>query len=151
MRPTMRVSEIPRPTEKAPERVAPRPRRLPGPPVSAVSAVFAAFGSVNVVVWRLGAERPARLLHQIRLDEPIDVAVEHPVDITDLLFGAVVLDELIRVQHVAANLAAERNLLLGAADLIELGLLLLQLEIVEPRLEHLHRRIAVAVLRSLVL
>src|SRR5436190_1769683 len=55
------------------------------------------------------------------------------------------------MQHVAANLAAERDLLLRAPDRIELGLIFLQFQIVQPRFQHLHRRIAVAVLRPLVL
>ena len=74
------------------------------------------------------AERAARLLHQKRLDERVDVAVEHAVDVADLLLGAVVLDELIRLQDVAADLAAERDLLLDAADLVQLRLLLLHLQ-----------------------
>ena len=62
-----------------------------------------------------------------------------------------VLHQLIRVQHVAANLVAERNLLLRAADLIELRLLLFHPDIEQPRLQHAHRRVLVAVLRPLVL
>ena len=42
----------------------------------------------------------------------VDVAVEHAVDVADLLLGPVILDELIRMQDVAADLAAERDLLL---------------------------------------
>ncbi len=53
---------------------------------------------------------------------------------------AVVLDHLVRLQHVAADLAAEGDVLLLAAELIELRLLLLQLQVVEARLQHLHRR-----------
>ena len=64
---------------------------------------------------------------------------------------AVVLDHLVRMQDVAADLAAEGDVLLLAAELIELRLLLLHLQVVEPRLQHLHRRVAVLVLRSLVL
>src|SRR5712671_4001310 len=80
---------------------------------------------VKIVVWRNLAERAARLSHQIRLDEEIDVAVQHAVDIADLLLRAMVLDHLVRVQHVTANLAAEGNGALRPADLIELRLLLL--------------------------
>src|SRR5262245_29319207 len=152
MRPTTRVSEMTRPTANAPERAAPRPLRVRRPRrrVFATSALFAVFASVNVVVWRLGAECPARALHQIGFDEHVDIAVEDAVDVADLLSRAVILDELVRVQHVAANLAAERDLLLGAADLIQLGLLLFQLEIVQPGLEHFHRRVTIAMLRTLV-
>src|SRR5947208_5981705 len=107
--------------------------------------------SVKVFVWRRLAERAARFLHQVALDEDVDVAVEHAVDVADLLFRPVILGELIRVQHVAANLAAEADLLLDTADLVELGLVVSHLDVVEPRLQHLHRGIAVAVLRTLVL
>src|SRR5438046_1082733 len=58
------------------------------------------------VGWR--GERTGRLLHQIRFDEPIEVAVEDAVDVPHLLLRAVVLHYLIRVQDVAADLAAER-------------------------------------------
>ena len=47
-------------------------------------------------------------------------------DVADLLLRAVVLDHLVRVQHVAADLAAEGDVLLLAAQLIELRLLLLR-------------------------
>src|SRR5829696_6473780 len=108
--------------------------------------------SDRFVVTRLrGTERAARALHQERLDEDVDVAVEHAVDVADLLLGPVIFDQLIWVQDVAADLAAEGNLLLGAADLLELRLLLLRLQIVEAGLQHLHCRVAVAVLRPLVL
>ena len=62
-----------------------------------------------------------------------------------------VLHHLIRVEDIAADLAPEGDVLLFAADLIELLLLLLQPAVVQPRPQHLHGRIAVAVLRTLVL
>src|SRR5579872_5168048 len=93
--------------------------------------------SVKILVQRSLSERAARLLHQIRLDEAVEVAVEHAIDVADRFLRPVILHELIRVQHVAANLAAEGDLLLRAADLIELRLLFLLLQIVEARLEHL--------------
>ena len=73
------------------------------------------------------------------------------VHVADLHLGAVVLHQLIGLQHVAADLAAEGDVLLGAADLIELGLLLFQLQVVEPGPQHLHGHVAVLVLRPLVL
>src|ERR1041384_869112 len=94
-------------------------------------------GLVNVLVDGRG-EGPAGFFHQVRLDELIDVPVEHAVDVADLLLRPEVLDELIRLQHVAANLAAERDLLLRAANLIELRLILFQLQIVEARFQDLH-------------
>src|SRR3954454_19171218 len=106
---------------------------------------------VNVLVGRRLAERAARLLHQVALDEQVDVAVEHARHIAHLLLRAVVFHHLVRVEDVAADLAAEADLLLHAADLLELRLVLLDLDVVEPRLQHLHRGVPVAVLRTLVL
>src|SRR4051812_27806625 len=90
---------------------------------------------VKVVVWSRLAERAARLLHQVRLDEHVDVAVEDAIDVADLLFRPVILDHLIRVKDVAADLMAERDFLLRAANLVELRLVLLDLDVVEPRLQ----------------
>ena len=67
-------------------------------------------------------ERAARLLHQVGLDERVEVAVEDAVDVAHFHLGAVVLDHLVRLQHVAADLAAEGDVLLLAADLVEPGL-----------------------------
>src|SRR5262245_14223531 len=106
------------------------------------AATNTAEPSFNVVVsllWSL-TECAARSLHQIRLDEDIDVAVEHAVDVADLLLRAVVLDELEGLHRIAADLAAERNPLLRAADLLEPGLLFLLPQVVQPRLQYLHCR-----------
>ena len=94
---------------------------------------------------------PLDFLHQKRLDEAVEVAIQHAVDVADLLLGAMVLDQLVRVQHVAPDLIAEGDVLLHAADRVELRLLFLQAQIVQARLENLHRRIAIAMLRPLVL
>src|SRR5207244_2323936 len=61
----------------------------------------ASGASLIVIRGRQVAERPAALLHQVVLDEPVDVAVEHAVDVSDLLLRAVILHELVRLQHVA--------------------------------------------------
>src|SRR3954470_18203549 len=66
----------------------------------------------NVVVVHRGHYRAAGALHQVSLDQRVDIAVEYPVDVADLILGPVILDELIGVQHVAADLAAERDLAL---------------------------------------
>src|SRR5689334_10529069 len=102
IKPRTRERNTPTPTETAPER---RPSSTRVPPAR----------SVNVVVGRVDAERAARFLHQIRLDEPVDVAVEHTIHVADLLLGPMVLHELVRMQHVAADLAAEGDLFLRAA------------------------------------
>src|SRR5262249_11458596 len=104
-------------------------------------------GLFDIFVGRRLAERTAGLLHQVALDEDVDVAVEHAVDVANLLLGTVILHELVWVQDIAANLTAEGDLLLDTADLLEFGLLLLRPQIVQASLEHLHRRIPVAVLR----
>src|SRR5882724_10549148 len=61
--------------------------------------------SVKVVVCGRLAQGAARFLHQIRFDEPVDVAIQNAIDVTDLLFRPVILHELIRVEDVAADLA----------------------------------------------
>ena len=68
------------------------------------------------------------------------------VDVAFLVLRAVVLDHLVRVQHVAPDLAAEGDRLLLAAQPIELRLLLLQLHVVQARPQHLHRHVLVLVL-----
>src|SRR5258705_2889653 len=106
----------------------------------------------SVFIGRRGrAERPARLLQQIRLDERVEIAVEHAVDVADLHLGAMVLDHLVRLQHVAANLAAEADFLLRPRNLLQPRGLLLRPEVVESRPQDLHRLRAVLVLRPLVL
>src|SRR5260221_14555417 len=96
------------------------------------AATKTAAPSFNVVLQDL-PKGAARSLHQVRLDEDIDVSVEHAADVADLLLRTVVLHELIRVQHVTANLAAEGDPLLDAADALQPRLLLLHLHVVEPR------------------
>src|SRR2546422_2586652 len=128
-----------------PPRTTPHTSQLAG--LQSAKTLF----SINVFVWRGFAERAARFFHQIALDEDVDVAVEHAVDVADLLLRAVVLHHLIWMQDVAPDLAAEGDVFFRAADLIELCLVLFRLEVVEPRFQHLHRRVTVPMLRSLVL
>src|SRR3954470_19304963 len=81
----------------------------------------------------LESPRSARPLPaEVGLDERVEVAVEHAVDVAGLVLGAEVLHELVRRQHVAADLAAEPDLLLLALDGGELVLALLALEVGEP-------------------
>src|SRR5687767_10798 len=49
-------------------------------------------------------KRAARLLHQIGLDEGIEVTIEHAVHVADFHLRAVVLDHLIRLQNVTPDL-----------------------------------------------
>src|SRR5437879_6468392 len=93
---------------------------------------------------------PARP-QEVRPDQPVEVAVHHPLDVADLEPRPMVLDELVGMERVRADLAAEGDLLLLAGELGELLALLLVRQPVEPRLEASPRRIAVAELRALVL
>src|SRR3954447_19089261 len=92
-----------------------------------------------------------RLAQQLGPDELVEVAVEHGVDVADLVAGAQVLDDLVRVQDVVADLRAEVDVLrlaLLARDL----LLALALQLLgQLRAPHPHRRLAVLRLRALVL
>src|SRR5262245_26683194 len=95
-----------------------------------------------------GAAAPA--LH-VRVDERLDVAVEHSLDVGRLVVGAQVLDLLVRRHHVRADLVAEVDLGLLAVGLLQLLVPRRLAELVELRLEHRHRRAPVLVLAALVL
>src|SRR6266498_4804566 len=87
--------------------------------------------------WPVSAGRalqplPCCLRQKVGVDEPVEVAVEDSLRVAHLVVGAVVLDELVRVEHIAANLTPEVRLLHGAALLGELGLPLLLLELGQP-------------------
>src|SRR5262249_35275611 len=43
---------------------------------------------------------------QVRLDEAVEIPVEHALRVSDLVLGAVVLDQLVRVQDVAPDRVA---------------------------------------------
>ena len=88
---------------------------------------------------------------QPRVDEAIEVAVEHALRVAGAHARAQVLHHLVRLQHVAANLAAPPNLALLAVKLVLLGALLVLPLFVEARLEDVQRRGAVLDLRAFVL
>src|SRR6266446_7887085 len=67
---------------------------------------------------------PARP-QEVRPDQPVEVAVHHPLDVADLEPRPMVLDELVGMERVRADLAAEGDLLLLAGELGELLALLL--------------------------
>src|SRR3989449_5546726 len=93
----------------------------------------------------LASARP----EQVGPDQPVEVAVHHRLDVADLEPRPVVLDELVGMKRVRADLTAEGDLLLLAGELVELLALLLLRQLVEPRFENSHRRVAVAKLRAL--
>src|SRR5262245_9483423 len=73
------------------------------------------------------------LRHQIFLDKIVDPAVEHCVDVARLELRADVLDQLVRVQDVIANLRSERDVALRFGEFICLGPLLRQFQFVKAR------------------
>ena len=64
-------------------------------------------------------------LQQIRADETIDIAVEDSLRVADLVLGAVILDELVRVEDVAADRVSAETHRHAAALAGQLGLALL--------------------------
>ena len=87
-------------------------------------------------------------LHQIRLDEAVEVAVHDRVDVAGFVLRAEVLHQLVGLHHVAADLAAPLYSLLRTLDFVDFLALLLQLNLVELRLQHLHGLLAVLRLRA---
>ena len=71
-----------------------------------------------------------RELHpEIALDEAVDVAVEHGAGVADFEAGPRVLHQLIRLEDIRANLAAEADLSL---IVIRLGIFRLALLFLQP-------------------
>ena len=66
------------------------------------------------------------------MDEVVQVAVEDPLRVADLVARPQVLHLLVRVEHVASDLTSEVGLLHGASLLRELGLALLRLALGKP-------------------
>src|SRR5690606_63315 len=138
-----RASRADRGPERNYQRCAPtRYRQWRGTPVS----------SLRIPWSPRSCHRALRSLPaQVGLDELVDLAVEDTVDVAGLVAAAEVFDHAVRLQHVAADLAAEVDVLRLAADRRELRFALLPLEVEQLRLEHLHRTLAVLVLAALVL
>jgi hypothetical protein len=90
------------------------------------------------------ARRPAGCeALQLGLHEQVEVAVEDRAGVRCLVAGAQVLDHLVRVEHVAPDLVAPAGGHVLAAQLAQLLLALLQLELEEPGLEHPDRELTV--------
>ena len=94
---------------------------------------------------------PRRLGEEVGVDEPVERAVEHGLCVAGLVVGVVVLYELVRVEHVGADLTAEADVLRHAPLLRELRLPLLLLQLGEARAEDAERGLLVRRLGALVL
>src|ERR671919_1167751 len=92
-----------------------------------------------------------RLGEQVRVDEAVERSVEDGLRVPDLVVGAVVLYELVRVEHVRADLTSEADVLRGSPLPRQLRLALLLLELGEPGAEDAERGLLVRGLRALVL
>src|SRR6266540_1942956 len=109
-------------------------------------------GTRLIVLEPLSLEDPpGRLRQQISANEPVEVPVQDTLGVARLVLGAVVLDELVRVEDVAADLAAEADVLRRAAFLRQLRLALLDRALDEARLEQPQCGLLVGRLRALVL
>ena len=79
----------------------------------------------------------------------VDVAVHHRRHGAGDVAGAVVLDHLVRLEDVGADLVAPGNVALLAVEPLALGFLLVLLNEVKLGLEHLHGQLAVPALGAL--
>src|SRR5271165_3577381 len=99
---------------------------------------------------QLHFQLPFRALgHQVRTDKGIQVSIQHAVYITNLKLRAVVLDQPVRLHHVRADLAAKGNFQLALIQFVGVRLALLDLFVVQPRAQHLHRQFAILALAAL--
>ena len=88
---------------------------------------------------------------EVGADEGIQVAVENLVHVAAFNFCAVVLDELIGLHGVGANLAAEADFGLGGIEFMQGFAALFEFELVKLGAEDFHGPFAILVLAALVL
>src|ERR1700735_496565 len=116
-----------------------RIRRLGEIPAGLLGGRRAGAGSVVATKEKIGA------------NEGIQIAIDNFIHIAALKFCAVVLDELVRLHGVGANLAAEADFGLRGVKFMEGFAALFQFELVKLRAEDFHSPFAVLVLAALVL
>src|SRR6516164_4695852 len=68
---------------------------------------------------------------QIGPHEYIQIAIEDPVDVSNLGLGAMILDQPVGLQYIGSNLRAKVDVELGILDLLGRGPLLLHLMLVQ--------------------
>src|ERR671918_2754675 len=100
-----------------------------------------------------GPLRPAagRLGQEVGLDQAVEIPVEDTLGVPHLDVCAVILDELVRMEDVAPDLAPEAGVGHLPALALELRLALLELVLGEAAPQDPHGRLSVRELRALVL
>src|SRR4028119_821771 len=88
---------------------------------------------------------------EVGVDQTVQVSFENLLHIGGLLAGTQVLDHLVGVKYVGANLRTEPHVCLLPALRRYLVLALLPFDLEKPRPQHLHRDLAVLMLATLVL
>src|SRR5271156_1258069 len=88
---------------------------------------------------------------EIGPDEGVQIAVHNLFHVAAFNFGAVVLDELIGLHGVGANLAAEAYFGLGGVELVQSFAALFEFELVKLGAKNFHGPFAIFVLAALVL
>src|SRR5262245_8380188 len=89
------------------------------------------------------------LLAEISLNEIVDLAVEHVLDLRGFHAGANVLGERVRLHHVVANLVAPGDFALFIVELLDFGAAFLLFDAVELGFEQRHGHLIVLVLTAL--
>src|SRR5690606_24149670 len=88
---------------------------------------------------------------QRRFHEAVEIAIQYGAGVRRLVVGPQILHHLVGLQHIAANLVPPADLGLRRRLGIGRRFALLELLLVEARLQHLHRRRTVLVLAALLL
>src|SRR6267154_4030321 len=124
------------------------PRRRSSASLARRSAMI--WFSSSFVVILSAQDDTLNALLEARGDEIVEVAVEHPLRVALLHAGTQVLDARL-VEHVGANLVPPLDIGLGGLELVAVGLVLAQFQLVQARFQHRHGLRAVAVLRAIIL
>src|SRR5262249_8407957 len=126
----------------------PRPWWSTSSPSAAVAAGRSRYTSESAIglVRRRGGG-----FVEVIADEVVEIAVENALGVTRLVAGAMVLDPLVGVQEVAADLRAPGDVLDLAALLGQLLRAFALLQLDQLRAQELHRHRLVLGLRALVL
>src|ERR1700735_33695 len=116
-----------------------------------MSAIGNKFPLDSLLVGARGTGPIVTAKEEVGADEGIQIAVHNLVHITALKFCAVVLDEVIRLHGVGANLAAEADFGFRGVELMEGFAALFEFEFVKLRAENFHSPFAILVLAAFIL